>query len=232
MIVLSVDTTGRAGSAAIVDGTLVLAEVSGDPALTHGQRLPGELIELVNRAGIRVNAVDLLAVAAGPGSFTGLRVGIAVMQGLAMALGKPIVPVSTLEALARVAPAVAGRLIAPWVDAQRGEVFASLYESAETSPILAASALPPDETLTSITAIAGGRRVHFIGDGATRYADLVASTLGGQAEVAGAAPRLAGAIGLIAAAAPHRAVAPHAVAPIYVRRPDVELTRERRAREA
>ena len=101
MIVLSVDTTGRAGSAAIVDGTLVLAEVSGDPALTHGQRLPGELIELVNRAGVGVNAVDLLAVAAGPGSFTGLRVGIAAMQGLAMALGKPIVPISTLEALAQ-----------------------------------------------------------------------------------------------------------------------------------
>ena len=101
MIVLSVDTTGRAGSAAIVDGTVVLAEVSGDPTLTHGQRLPGELMELVNRAGVGLNAVDLLAVAAGPGSFTGLRVGIAAMQGLAMALGKPIVPISTLEALAR-----------------------------------------------------------------------------------------------------------------------------------
>jgi len=232
MIVLALDTTGRAGSVALVRDHQVLAEASGDPAITHAARLPGELIDLLAQAGVPLPALDLLAVAAGPGSFTGLRVGIAAMQGLAMALGKPIVPVSTLEALARVDPSSEPHLIATWVDAQRGEVFASLYEAGEGSPILEPTALPPDETLTRIAAVAAGRRVRFVGDGAARYADRITSAMGAQAEVADAAPRLAGAIGLIAAAAPHRAVAPHAVAPIYIRRPDVELTRDRRAQGA
>jgi tRNA threonylcarbamoyladenosine biosynthesis protein TsaB len=117
MIVLALDTTGRAGSAAIVDDSVVRAEMSGDPAITHGQRLPGELMQLVERAGIPLNTIDLLAVAAGPGSFTGLRVGIAAMQGLAMATGKPIVPVSTLEALARAGSRNDDWLVAPWIDA-------------------------------------------------------------------------------------------------------------------
>jgi tRNA threonylcarbamoyladenosine biosynthesis protein TsaB len=120
MIVLALDTTGRAGSAAIVQGGVVLAELSGDPAVTHGQRLPGELMRLVDDACIALEAVDLLAVAAGPGSFTGLRVGIATMQGLAVATGKPIVPISTLEALARAGFNEGDALVAPWIDAQRG----------------------------------------------------------------------------------------------------------------
>jgi tRNA threonylcarbamoyladenosine biosynthesis protein TsaB len=232
MIVLALDTTGRAGSVALVRDHQVLAEASGDPAITHAARLPGELIDLLAQAGLSLAAVDLLAVAAGPGSFTGLRVGIAAMQGLAMALGKTIVPVSTLEALARVVPATPGELIAPWVDAQRGEVFASLYETGESSPVLEPTALPPEETVTRIATFAAGRRVRFLGDGAARYADRIRLAMASEAEVAETVPRLAGAIGLIAAAAPQRAVAPHAVAPLYVRRPDVELTRERRARPA
>ena len=229
MIVLSVDTTGRAGSAAILDGSLVLAEVSGDPALTHGQRLPGELIELVKRAGVGVNAVDLLAVAAGPGSFTGLRVGIAAMQGLAMALGKPIVPISTLEALAR-----AGgddSLVAPWIDAQRGEVFGAVYDSDGHAAIGEPTALSPTVTLATLGRVAAGQRFRFIGDGALRYADTITAALGPRARIDPLVPHLATWIGRIAMESPDRAVAPHAVAPIYVRRPDAEIARDRRTRE-
>jgi len=231
MIVLSVDTTGRAGSAAIVDGTRVLAEVSGDPALTHGQRLPGELIELVRRAGVRVNAVDLLAVAAGPGSFTGLRVGIAAMQGLAMALGKPIVPISTLEALARAGARGEDWLLAPWIDAQRGEVFGAVYETDGRTAIGEPTALSPAATLAALGRIAPGQRFLFIGDGARRYADLITAALGSRARLDPIVPQLATWIGRIALESPGRAVAPHAVAPIYVRRPDAEIARDRRTRE-
>ena len=231
MIVLSVDTTGRAGSAAIVDGTLVLAEVSGDPALTHGQRLPGELIELVNRAGVGVNAVDLLAVAAGPGSFTGLRVGIAAMQGLAMALGRPIVPISTLEALARAGARGDDSLVAPWIDAQRGEVFGALYDNDGQTAIGEPTALSPTATLAALGRVAAGQRLRFIGDGALRYADTITAALGPRAQVDPIVPRLATWIGRIAMESPGRAVAPHAVAPIYVRRPDAEIARDRRTRQ-
>jgi tRNA threonylcarbamoyladenosine biosynthesis protein TsaB len=232
MIVLALDTTGRAGSAALLSGSQVVAESSADPAINHAARLPGELIDVIARAGMAPADIDLLAVAAGPGSFTGLRVGIATMQGLAMALSKPIVPVSTLDALAAVAAAEPGTLVAAWVDAQRDEVFAAIYEAGSAAPIAEATALPPLETLAAVAAIAAGRRIRFIGDGAVRYADRIAAALGAQADIALAPPRLAGAIGRIAAAAPHRAVAPHAVAPLYVRRPDVELARDRRARQA
>jgi tRNA threonylcarbamoyladenosine biosynthesis protein TsaB len=231
MIVLSLDTTGRAGSAAIVDRDALLAEVSGDPAATHGQRLPGELMQLLNRAGIRVGAVDLLAVAAGPGSFTGLRVGIAAMQGLAMAIGKPIVPVSTFEALARAGSQDWESLVAPWIDAQRGEIFGALYDTDGRTPIGEPTALSPASTLAWIGTVAAGRRLRFVGDGAARYADGIAAALGVRAQVVPVVPRLARWIATIALEAPERAVAPHAVAPIYVRRPDAELARDRRARE-
>ena len=135
MIILALDTTTRAGSAAVLRDGVVLAELSGDPALTHGQRLPGELMRVLAQADVRIEDVDLFAVAAGPGSFTGLRVGIATVQGLAMARSRRVVPVSTLDALAWAAANAAGaaanadRRIAAWMDAQRGDVFAALYDA-------------------------------------------------------------------------------------------------------
>ena len=127
--ILAIDTTTRAGSTAVLDDHQVLIELTGDAATTHGERLPAEVARTLAAAGVALDTVDLLAVVAGPGSFTGLRVGIASMQGLAFARGLKIVPVSALEAIARQAqrglsPA---RTIAPWVDAHRGEVFAALY---------------------------------------------------------------------------------------------------------
>jgi tRNA A37 threonylcarbamoyladenosine modification protein TsaB len=122
--------------------------------------------------------------------------------------------------------------VAAWVDAQRGEVFAALYEEGGAVPLAAPTALPPEPTLLALVALAGGRRVRFIGDGAVRYAAVIDRAFEGQAEVVREAPRLAVSIGLIAEAAPGRAVAPHAVSPIYIRRPDAELARERRRRDA
>ena len=88
-------------------------------------------MRVLDEAGRTLDAVDLLAVITGPGSFTGLRVGIATVQGLAMATGRMIVPVSTLDALAR--PPGRNALVGAWMDAQRGEVFAALYDADRTS---------------------------------------------------------------------------------------------------
>jgi tRNA threonylcarbamoyladenosine biosynthesis protein TsaB len=233
MIVLALDTTTRAGSAALLRNGDVLAELSGDPALTHGQRLPGELERLLDDARIPLAAISLLAVAAGPGSFTGLRVGIATIQGLAVATGNPVVPVSTLEALARAAVDRDGDgLIVPWMDAQRGEVYSAVYDSTGKSVLLEASALPPGPTLERIEAFAGSRPLHFLGDGAVRYAAAIESALGQRARIGATVPRLAVPIARIALDDPTRALSPHAIAPVYVRRPDAELARDRRARGA
>src|ERR1700693_4419729 len=103
MHVLALDTTTRDGSVALVDEHHVIEERRGDAVRTHAERLPAELLTLADAHGLSVRGIDLFAVAAGPGSFTGLRIGIATIQGLAFVGRKRIAPVSALEALAQAA---------------------------------------------------------------------------------------------------------------------------------
>jgi tRNA threonylcarbamoyladenosine biosynthesis protein TsaB len=230
VLILALDTTTRAGSAAVVRDGAVVREEAGDAALTHGQRLPRDLMGLLERAGVRLGDIDLFAVAAGPGSFTGLRVGIATVQGLAMAGGRRVVPVPTLDALAW-----AGRNgrdpIAAWMDAQRGEVFAALYGADGTSLVVDPSAEPPGRTLERWTPHLTGRE-RFIGDGALRYRDAIAGANpeAGAATIVDPVPQLAGVIGAIASRWPDRGVLPLAVVPVYIRRSDAELARDRKWR--
>lgn len=226
MLVLSLDTTTRGGSVAIARDGRVLYEHVGDAAMTHAQRLPGDVISACAAAGIAIADVELFAVAAGPGSFTGLRVGIATIQGLAMAHGTRVVPVSTLEALAVSAPGDAPR-IAAWLDAQRGEVFAQVFEraSAAVRPITDAVAAKPAVAIELQRGELGGSLFH--GDGALRYRDHIVSALG-TVPLSESVPPLAGAIALLAGRQTDRAVLPHAIVPIYVRRPDAEIARDRR----
>ena len=227
MLVLSLDTTTRAGSVAVLRGETVLAELSGDPALPHGQRLPADLMRALESAGIDRADVDLFAVAVGPGSYTGMRVGIATMQGLAMATGKRVVPVSTLDALAR-AGTNATRAIGAWMDAQRGEVYAALYAPDGIDVLVPTVAAKPDDVLDAWSSSLGEHAAVLVGDGAVRYRGAIESALGARGTVI-APPPLAGLVGQLAAAHPDRAVLPHAVIPVYVRKPDVELARDRRS---
>jgi tRNA threonylcarbamoyladenosine biosynthesis protein TsaB len=236
VLVLALDTTTRAGSVAVVEDGAIRAELAGDASRTHGERLPSDLMAALDRASRTLEDVDVLAVAAGPGSFTGLRVGIAAIQGLAMATGKKIVPVSALDALAAAASSDARgfrlqaedrpELIACWMDAQRGEVFAALYDSSGTSVLQPPTSLTPDRTLDGWRDASGPFR--FIGDGAVRYEAILRARLGSATSIV-PSPLLAGVIGRVAAAHPGRAVGPHAVVPLYIRRPDAELARSRRA---
>jgi tRNA threonylcarbamoyladenosine biosynthesis protein TsaB len=233
LLILALDTTSRAGSVAVLRRDVVLAETSGDPSRTHGQRLPGDLLRTLDAAGARVAQLDLLAVVAGPGSFTGLRVGIASMQGLAFARRLQIVPVSSLEALASQAAGddTAGSpLLAPWIDAQRGEVFAQVFEQGSGFSYRArhaAISAGPDAVLEMQAPDLDGTVFH--GDGALKFRDAIQARLGGGVEIVDPVRPLAGAIGRVAHEHPERAVAPHAIMPIYVRRPDAELARERRS---
>ena len=227
MLILSVDTTTRAGSVGVLRNGVILSEISGDPEVTHGQRLPGALMRALEAAGAGIEDVELFAVAAGPGSFTGLRVGIATVQGLAMARSRRVVPVSVLDALARAA-ANANGPVAAWMDAQRGEVFSALYAPDGAGTLIAAESSPPDLVLDSWLRRPDFRTPVFIGDGAVRYRREILGRLGDSVRVL-PAPPLAGLIGQIAAGSPERAVLPHAVVPIYVRKSDAELARARRA---
>src|SRR5215467_1179499 len=128
MRVMALDTTSRAGSVALVDDGRIVDERAGDASRTHGERLPGELEAL----GVEWSTVDVFAVCAGPGSFTGLRIGIATIQGLALVGGRLVVGISALEAVAQLASRdlADGDTIGVWIDAQRSEVFSALYRVA------------------------------------------------------------------------------------------------------
>ena len=210
----------------------MLSEISGDAALTHGQRLPAEIARALDQANVTLDHIDLLAVVAGPGSFTGLRVGIAAIQGLAFSRGLRVVPVSALEAIGRLTlrTAPAGALVAAWIDAQRGEVFAALYDGDLDHPALPPSSADPEGTLAAWRQALGNRPVVFAGDGAIRYRETIRRALASRAEVREPAPRLAAEAARIAIDRPERAVAPHAIVPIYIRRPDAELARARAGR--
>src|SRR2546428_679884 len=112
--------------AALLDGELVVGEYVLDVRLTHSERLMAAIDRLLTDAGWTVGELEGLAVAMGPGSFTGLRVGLSTVKGLALALSIPIAAVPTLDAMAAMLP-FAALPICPVLDARKGEVYASLY---------------------------------------------------------------------------------------------------------
>jgi tRNA threonylcarbamoyladenosine biosynthesis protein TsaB len=231
MVILSLDTTTRAGSCALLRDDRVLREHAGDASRDQAERLPGDLAALLEREGLALQAIDAFAVATGPGSFTGLRVGIATMQGLAMAMAKPLIGVSAFDALAFQAARAAHETnadspsrTATWIDAWRGEVFAALYEAGReiAEPVVA----PPDALLEQLK----GTATLFTGDGAALYESRIRASSGDAARFSTPiAPPLAGAVAMLAAEAfrAGQRPLPHAIRPIYVRRSDAELAADR-----
>lgn len=230
MLILSLDTTTRAGSAAVLRGDTVLSVIDGDATRTHGERLPDELQAALDAAGVRLTDIELLAVARGPGAFTGLRIGLAAMQGVAVVSKTPVVGVSALDALAADAFAaigVAHGRIGAWLDAARGEVFAAACDAAGPAggvPTLAvvsdAEVGAPEAVWARWQQLSPGP-ILMTGDGAVRYRDVLT---GVQVWAAGAlAPTIAR---LAARQLPSAAHTPYELEPLYVRRPDAERGRE------
>lgn len=240
MRVLALDTTTRAGSVAIVDGDCVLYERSGDPARSHAERLPGDLMQALGESGLTWPAIELFAVASGPGSFTGLRIGIATIQGLAFVNRRRVVALSALLGLARAGSAYLpeGGTVAAWMDARRQEVFSAVYAlprpndspaSADWDPRrlleIDAPRVADPALLVAEWSSRGVRPRVVIGDGSGFYPP------DGTPAVALPAPPIASILGRLAVGCARNGetVDPGAVRPLYVRRPDAEMARERRA---
>jgi len=126
-LVLAVDTTQERGSIALARDGELLGEVAIHSPSGFAHVLYGHLRELLDRCGVELQEIDCFAAAAGPGSFTGVRVGLACVKGLAEALGKPAAAVSNLQAMATFGIA---RLRAPVIDARRGEIYGAVYDEA------------------------------------------------------------------------------------------------------
>ena len=233
MLILALDTTTRTGSLALMRDETVVAVATGDPTRTHGQRLPEDIIGLLSRQDVPLAAIDVYAVAAGPGSFTGLRVGIATMQGLALANGKGLVGVSALDALALSAQSqirddTASGAIAVWMDAQREEVFSALYSAADLNCLDGPAVAAPADIHARWQPFLERGRVWFVGNGAVACRAIISPT-SDRIVVIDPTPMIAPAVAALAAreVAAGQLRGPEAVRPLYVRRPDAELARDR-----
>ena len=209
MRVLVIDTALGACTAAVFDDDRPLA-VRFEPMLKgHQERLGGLVRDAVAEAGVDFDSLDRIGVTTGPGSFTGLRVGLAFAQGLGAALDRPVVGVSTLDALA--ASVTAEGPVAALIDARRGQVYARLFRDgvADGPP----EALPLDEAARRITAL--GPDVRLVGGGGPVLVEAFAelTTVAIDPRVAPSAEALAR---LTRAADPGTAPP----SPLYLRAPD------------
>lgn len=178
MRILSVDTAGKGLSLALLDfdadtEARVLGFAGLNVGLTHSQRLLPLLESLLADAGVELGSVDGVAVVNGPGSFTGLRIGVATAKGLAWGCGKPLVAVSTLEAAAynAFAPGTGADIVAcPVLDARRNEVYNALYAVREDNrglrELCPARALSPTELAAELAAVLRDKRAVLVGDAA------------------------------------------------------------------
>jgi tRNA threonylcarbamoyladenosine biosynthesis protein TsaB len=236
MKVIALDTTTRAGSVALVEDDRVIDERAGDASRTHAERLPAEILALADAHHLALSNVDLYAVASGPGSFTGLRIGIATVQGLAFVHRRRIVGIAALEALAQAASAgvPAGTVVAAWMDAHRRDVFAAAYRVHAAAPFAAdrlaevdgPTVGDPAATLARWIDDLGVRPDLFVGDGATLYEAEIRRTIAAACVVAH--PLLAGTIGRLAIARASEGLEPSALRPLYVRKTDAEIARDKK----
>ena len=234
MKILALESTAVAGSAALVEDEKVLGEFYCNTALTHSQTLMPMVEQLLACTRTALEDVDLFAVTAGPGSFTGVRIGVSSVKGMAMALEKPCCAVSTLEAMACGASMVEG-LVCALMDARCGQVYTALFRvsggrverltkdsAVSAAEAAAACAAWPGEKLY----LAGGRR------GPLRPAAGIPGAERRAAAGAGALParQAAPARAALAMAGRGEVLSADRLAPIYLRVPQAERELKKRLR--
>jgi tRNA threonylcarbamoyladenosine biosynthesis protein TsaB len=181
MRVLGIDTSTPCGSIGLIEGEQLLCEYSLNRKMSHSERVLKTIDRVLEDSGLSIGEIDGFAVSIGPGSFTGLRIGVSAVKGLAFATGRCVAGVSTLDALAqnvRYSP----HLISPLVDARRGEVYTALYRSTGKDGLTKLApemAIKPVDLLDNIE-----ERALFLGNGVYAYGDLIRRKLGDMAHIA------------------------------------------------
>ena len=172
MRILALDSSGLVASVALVEEEQLIAEYTINYKKTHSQTLLPMLDEIVKMTQIDLSTIDAIAVAGGPGSFTGLRIGSATAKGLGFALQKPLIHIPTVEALAY---NLYGnhQVICPIMDARRNQVYTGIYEFHENQfrVMQDQKALTVEEIIKELNLL--GREVIFIGDGIPPYKELI-----------------------------------------------------------
>ena len=180
MRILAVDTATTSCSVAIVDKTSLLSEFTIDREETHSKHLMDMIKAVLRMAGLNFSDLDGFAVTRGPGSFTGLRIGLSTIKGLAVASEKPVVGVSSLEALASQV-SYSRDLICPILDARKGEVYFSRYRflNGHLKKQTKERVAPPDKAVDDLN-----EPCLFVGNGALFYKEMILEKMGELASIA------------------------------------------------
>ncbi|MDE6622023.1 MAG: tRNA (adenosine(37)-N6)-threonylcarbamoyltransferase complex dimerization subunit type 1 TsaB [Lachnospiraceae bacterium] len=189
MKLLALDSSGLVASAAIVEDDVTIAEYTINHKKTHSQTLLPMLEELKRMTELDMHTIDAIAVAAGPGSFTGLRIGSATAKGLGLALGIPIIPVPTVDALAYNLYG-SDRFICPIMDARRNQVYTGLYafrkgaqidDGYDLCIVKKQCVVEIEQIVEQINELAqtadSEKEVLFLGDGVSVYRDKIAERI-------------------------------------------------------
>lgn len=172
MKIAAIDSSGLVASVAIVEDDVLIAEYTTNDKKTHSQTLLPMLDELKRMIGLDLHSLDALAVAAGPGSFTGLRIGSATVKGLALALNKPVISVPTVDALAWNLYGT-DKIVCPMMDARRSQVYTGIYTFTRQEEAYGLEIIEPqcaisiEELAEKLNAL--GREVILLGDGVPVY---------------------------------------------------------------
>jgi len=168
--ILAVDTSSLTGSAALCSGERLIAESLLNVRSTHSEKLLQQIDLLLEAAGWRLTDLDLLVAVTGPGSFTGLRIGVATVKGLAQVLERPVIGISSLQMLAMNLP-LCPVPICVFLDARKKEVYTQLYRWTDEGPVAVSQAqvLPPAAVLQQLQG-----EVALVGDAVPLYQELIA----------------------------------------------------------
>lgn len=226
MIILAIESSAKTASVAVWKDGAIAAEISVNNTLTHSQTLMPMTEQVLALANVGIEDVDAFACNVGPGSFTGVRIGVSTVKALAHGTNKPCIAVNTLDALAN---NVAGRgLVVPLMDARCGQVYTAVYNKTDKLELLGDyEAIKLDGFLDGLAMLQTD--IEFVGDGAQVFAELIKQKLGNRAVIADEHLVYARAAATAQLAAEKLAkgetVSYEQLAPFYLRAPQAERAR-------
>lgn len=228
MLVLGIETSTKTGSVAVASEKEIIAQYSLNIEVTHSERLMSTVDRVLKDTGIAVSALGGFAVAIGPGSFTGLRIGLAAVKGLALATGKPVAAVPTLEALAWNLP-YAAHPVCPLLDARKNEVYAAMYrfEGNALVHVMAEAVMSLSRLEEHIS-----EKTIFTGEASRLFREEIEKQFGDRALFAPQSAILPSAATVAEIGSlmikNGRHADPDRLTPMYIRRPEAEVAWEKR----
>ena len=225
MNILAIDTSGPVAGVCVTSAGKVRHLIAMEHGLTHSQTIMTAVDQALEGSGMTCADIDLFAVVAGPGSFTGVRIGVCAAKGFAHAAGKPCVAVHALEALAMNMAGFDG-VVCPILDARRGQVYCAAFDMSSGMPVR----VMDDDAIAIedfVERLPKDKRLAFVGDGVPAFTEKLRSMLGDRAFIPGAnlTSLRADAVCLLAQAHKDEWVQAHALAPVYLRKPQAERER-------